>query len=74
MSNFVKFSAISVLPFLTSSITYYFTTLTTLETTIKMDLAAKAEAMAEEKIYEEGGYPALYKYKAARFLKKCGCM
>ena len=39
-----------------------------------MNLADKAEEMAEEKIYEEGGMPALMKYRTVRFLKKCGCM
>ena len=39
-----------------------------------MDLAGKAEEMLEQKIYEEGGYPALWKYKAVRLFKKCGCM
>jgi hypothetical protein len=39
-----------------------------------MNLAEKAEEMAEQKIYEEGGYPALWKYKTVRLFKKCGCM
>lgn len=39
-----------------------------------MDLKERAEAAVEEKIYEEGGYPALWKYKTVRFLKGCGCM
>eukprot|EP00557_Chaetoceros_sp_GSL56_P005486 CAMPEP_0176492848 /NCGR_PEP_ID=MMETSP0200_2-20121128/9236_1 /TAXON_ID=947934 /ORGANISM="Chaetoceros sp., Strain GSL56" /LENGTH=39 /DNA_ID= /DNA_START= /DNA_END= /DNA_ORIENTATION= len=39
-----------------------------------MNLSEKAEQMAEQKIYEEGGYPALWKYKAARLFRKCGCM
>eukprot|EP00559_Dactyliosolen_fragilissimus_P006999 CAMPEP_0184856084 /NCGR_PEP_ID=MMETSP0580-20130426/1256_1 /TAXON_ID=1118495 /ORGANISM="Dactyliosolen fragilissimus" /LENGTH=39 /DNA_ID= /DNA_START= /DNA_END= /DNA_ORIENTATION= len=39
-----------------------------------MGLADKAEEMAEKKIYEEGGYPALWKYRMVRFFKKCGCM
>lgn len=39
-----------------------------------MDLKAKAEEMAEQKIYEEGGYPALWKYKMVRMFKSCGCM
>jgi hypothetical protein len=39
-----------------------------------MNLAEKAEEMAEQKIYEEGGYPALWKYKTLRLFKKCGCM
>ena len=36
--------------------------------------AEKAEKMAEEKIYKEGGYPALWKYKMVRMFQKCGCM
>jgi hypothetical protein len=39
-----------------------------------MNLAAKAEEMAEQKIYEEGGYTALWKYKMVRMMKGCGCM
>jgi hypothetical protein len=39
-----------------------------------MDLAAKAEEVAQEKIFEEGGYPALWKYKAVRMMQRCGCM
>ena len=39
-----------------------------------MGVMDKAEEMAEKKIYEEGGYIALWKYKAARFFQKCGCM
>ena len=29
---------------------------------------------AEEKIFEEGGYTALWKYKIARMMNSCGCM
>jgi hypothetical protein len=39
-----------------------------------MNLAEKAEEMAEQKIYEEGGYTALWKYKMVRMMKGCGCM
>ena len=39
-----------------------------------MNLADKAEQMAEEKIFEEGGYTALWKYKMVRMMKGCGCM
>lgn len=39
-----------------------------------MGLADKAEQMAEQKIYEEGGSMALWKYKMVRMFKRCGCM
>ncbi len=39
-----------------------------------MDLQERAEAMAEQKIFEEGGYPALWKYKMIRTFKACGCL
>jgi hypothetical protein len=39
-----------------------------------MGLAEMAEQKAEEKIFEEGGYSALWKYKIARMMKSCGCM
>jgi len=39
-----------------------------------MNLAEKAEQMAEEKIYEEAGLTGLWKYKMVRMFKKCGCM
>eukprot|EP00554_Chaetoceros_debilis_P005592 CAMPEP_0194072636 /NCGR_PEP_ID=MMETSP0149-20130528/321_1 /TAXON_ID=122233 /ORGANISM="Chaetoceros debilis, Strain MM31A-1" /LENGTH=39 /DNA_ID= /DNA_START= /DNA_END= /DNA_ORIENTATION= len=39
-----------------------------------MGLAERAEEMAEQKIYDEGGSMALWKYKAARLFKRCGCM
>ena len=38
-----------------------------------IDLAA-AEEKLEAKIFEETGYPGLWKYKAVRVFKKCGCM
>ena len=40
----------------------------------KEEMEEKAEEMAEEKIYEEGGYPALIKYKTVRMLQQCGCL
>ena len=40
----------------------------------KEEMEEKAERAAEEKIYEEGGYPALWKYKTMRMLQQCGCM
>jgi hypothetical protein len=39
-----------------------------------MNLAEKAEAMAEQKIFEDGGYTALCKYKMIRMMQGCGCM
>jgi hypothetical protein len=39
-----------------------------------MGLSDRAEEMAEEKIFEQGGYTALWKYKAVRMFKQCGCM
>jgi len=39
-----------------------------------MGFADKAEEMVEQKIFEEGGYPALWKYKMARMMKRCGCI
>ena len=39
-----------------------------------MDFGDKAEEMVEQKILEEGGRMALWKYKAIRTFKKCGCM
>ena len=41
---------------------------------LQEELAAKAEAKVEEKILEEGGYTALWKYKAVRMFKNCGCL
>lgn len=37
-------------------------------------LAEKAEEKVEEKIFEEQGYPGLWKYKAVRLFQRCGCM
>ena len=39
-----------------------------------MGLKEMAEQKAEEKIFEEGGYTALWKYKIARMMNSCGCM
>jgi len=33
-----------------------------------------AEEQAEQRIYEEGGYPALWKYRMVRMMKRCGCL
>ena len=45
-----------------------------IKTKAKMGLAEKAEQAVEQKIYDEGGSMALWKYKAARLFKRCGCM
>eukprot|EP00527_Entomoneis_sp_CCMP2396_P000461 CAMPEP_0198145112 /NCGR_PEP_ID=MMETSP1443-20131203/21053_1 /TAXON_ID=186043 /ORGANISM="Entomoneis sp., Strain CCMP2396" /LENGTH=46 /DNA_ID= /DNA_START= /DNA_END= /DNA_ORIENTATION= len=34
------------------------------------DMTERGDAAAEKKILDEGGYPALIKYKVARFVKK----
>jgi hypothetical protein len=39
-------------------------------------ITERAEERAEEKIFEEGGYSALFQYRAARFyhkVKTCSC-
>ena len=42
--------------------------------TFKMGLTNIAEKAVEQKVYAEGGYPALLKYKTVRLFKRCGCM
>jgi len=40
------------------------------------ELGEKAEERAEEKIFEEGGYSALWQYRAIKFyqqIKTCSC-
>ena len=39
-----------------------------------MGLTDMAEKAVEQKVYAEGGYPALLKYKTVRLFKRCGCM
>lgn len=44
------------------------------QTDSTMGIRDAAEAAAEDKVYEKGGYPALIQYKCARFYKAyCGC-
>jgi hypothetical protein len=38
-----------------------------------MGLVDAADEIAEKKIYEEGGYTALWKYRLVKFYEKCSC-